>query len=140
MDAHAIEDLVDLLGDARLVLLGEASHGTHEFYDLRAEISRRLVTERGFRAVAVVERLLHDAGVEHGVLEARTVALARELSQRMIGVIYRPETERWSHYVEADVGAQLDLLVHLDRTTALEPLDRWPGGEEEPADTFPSGL
>jgi erythromycin esterase-like protein len=35
------------------VLLGEASHGTHEFYRERARITRRLITEKGFRAVAV---------------------------------------------------------------------------------------
>src|SRR5215207_1870805 len=40
-------------GDARLVLLGEASHGTHEFYRQRAEITKRLIAEKGFHAVAV---------------------------------------------------------------------------------------
>src|SRR5207249_1180403 len=45
--------LLDLVGDARFVLLGEASHGTHEFYRARAEITRRLIEERGFTAVAV---------------------------------------------------------------------------------------
>ncbi len=45
--------LLELVGDARLVLLGEASHGTHEFYRERARITRRLIEERGFTAVAV---------------------------------------------------------------------------------------
>ncbi len=45
--------LLDLVGDARFVLLGEASHGTHEFYRERAQISKRLIVERGFNAVAV---------------------------------------------------------------------------------------
>lgn len=45
--------LIDLVGDARLVLLGEASHGTHEFYRERARITRRLIEEKGFTAVAV---------------------------------------------------------------------------------------
>jgi erythromycin esterase-like protein len=45
--------LLDLVGDARFVLLGEASHGTHEFYRERAQISKRLIVERGFGAVAV---------------------------------------------------------------------------------------
>jgi erythromycin esterase-like protein/predicted phosphoribosyltransferase len=44
--------LLDLVGDAQFVLLGEASHGTHEFYERRAEITRRLIAERGFCAVA----------------------------------------------------------------------------------------
>ena len=47
------DSLVDAIGDARLVLLGEATHGTEEFYRLRAELTRRLIEERGFDAVAV---------------------------------------------------------------------------------------
>ncbi|HEY3393085.1 MAG TPA: erythromycin esterase family protein [Lacipirellulaceae bacterium] len=46
------DPLLDLIGDARFVLLGEASHGTHDFYD-RALITQRLITEKGFAAVAV---------------------------------------------------------------------------------------
>src|SRR5688500_6488979 len=42
-----------MVGDARIVMIGEASHGTHEFYDYRAEITKRLITDRGFTAVAV---------------------------------------------------------------------------------------
>ena len=45
--------LLDQIGDARFVLLGEASHGTHEFYRTRAEITQRLMAEKGFDAVAV---------------------------------------------------------------------------------------
>ncbi|HEY2539539.1 MAG TPA: erythromycin esterase family protein, partial [Stellaceae bacterium] len=44
---------MDLIGDARFVLLGEASHGTHEFYRERARISQRLIEEKGFTAIAV---------------------------------------------------------------------------------------
>ena len=45
--------LLERIGEARLVLLGEASHGTHEFYRERAEITKRLIAEKGFTAVAV---------------------------------------------------------------------------------------
>ena len=45
--------LLDLIGDARFVLIGEASHGTHEFYRIRAQISKVLIAKRGFNAVAV---------------------------------------------------------------------------------------
>ncbi|MFI4940122.1 MAG: erythromycin esterase family protein [Burkholderiales bacterium] len=45
--------LLDLIGDARFVLLGEASHGTHEFYRERACITQRLIVEKGFTGVAV---------------------------------------------------------------------------------------
>src|SRR6266516_5235176 len=47
------DPLMQLIGDARFVLLGEATHGTHEFYRARAEITKRLITEKGFVAVAV---------------------------------------------------------------------------------------
>lgn len=45
--------LVDAAGNAHLVFLGEMTHGTAEFYDERARISRRLIVEKGFRAVAI---------------------------------------------------------------------------------------
>ena len=47
------DSLIDLIGDARFVLIGEASHGTHEFYRIRAQISKVLIAQRGFSAVAV---------------------------------------------------------------------------------------
>jgi erythromycin esterase-like protein len=47
------DPLMDLIGNARFVLIGEASHGTHEFYEQRAEITKRLIREKGFTAVAV---------------------------------------------------------------------------------------
>src|SRR5690349_2725459 len=48
-----LDPLLDRIGDARFVLLGEASHGTSEFYTWRAELSKRLITERGFNFIAV---------------------------------------------------------------------------------------
>jgi erythromycin esterase-like protein len=48
----ADEVLFDLVGDARFVLIGEASHGTHEFYAARARMTQRLIEEKGFCAVA----------------------------------------------------------------------------------------
>jgi erythromycin esterase len=48
-----LDPLLDRIGDARYVLLGEASHGTSEFYTWRTEISRRLMEERGFSFIAV---------------------------------------------------------------------------------------
>ena len=48
-----LDPLVERIGDARFALLGEASHGTSEFYTWRAEISRRLIEERGFSFIAV---------------------------------------------------------------------------------------
>ena len=50
---HDFDALLALVGQARFVLIGEASHGTHEFYRIRAEITKRLIREKGFAAVAV---------------------------------------------------------------------------------------
>src|SRR5436853_2189686 len=52
-DANNYDALVNLIGDARIVLLGEASHGTHEFYFERAEISKRLIAEKNFTVLAI---------------------------------------------------------------------------------------
>jgi len=52
-DDRDYDALLALVGDARIVLLGEASHGTHEFYRERAKITKRLITEHGFTAVAI---------------------------------------------------------------------------------------
>jgi erythromycin esterase-like protein len=46
------DELIERIGDARFVLIGEASHGTHEFYRERAEITRRLIVEKHFNALA----------------------------------------------------------------------------------------
>src|SRR3954464_1192053 len=48
-----LDPLLDRIGQARFVLLGEASHGTSEFYTWRAEISKRLIREKGFSFIAV---------------------------------------------------------------------------------------
>src|SRR5258707_5928334 len=47
------EPLMQLIGDSRFVLLGEASHGTHDFYHTRAQVTQWLIEEKGFSAVAV---------------------------------------------------------------------------------------
>jgi erythromycin esterase-like protein/predicted phosphoribosyltransferase len=51
--ARDYDPLMDRIGEARFALLGEASHGTHEFYRERAEITKRLITEKNFTAVAI---------------------------------------------------------------------------------------
>jgi erythromycin esterase-like protein len=45
--------LVEAIGDAKIVLLGEASHGTSEFYSVRAKLSKMLIEQKGFSAIAV---------------------------------------------------------------------------------------
>ncbi|MDB4954655.1 MAG: erythromycin esterase [Myxococcales bacterium] len=48
-----LDEIVEMVAQKRLVLLGEATHGTHEFYDLRAALTRRLISKHGFAGVAV---------------------------------------------------------------------------------------
>lgn len=67
--------------------------------------------------------------------------LREERLQRAIGVIYRPETERMSHYFYACLPRQFDFMIHIDKTEALQPLPAFVhrrAGEMD--ETYPSGL
>ncbi|WDG78156.1 erythromycin esterase family protein [Pseudomonas chlororaphis] len=66
-------------------------------------------------------------------------ALSEPLLERAIGVIYRPATERQSHYFQADLGEQFDALVWFEATSALTPLPVASGLSHE-EDTFPFGV
>lgn len=86
------------------------------------------------------ERLCHDSGVPRFLLDMRdpVEGLAEPRLERFIGVIYRPETERWSHYSEAQLANQFDAWVWFDETEAVTPLGEEPrSGEDE---TYPFGL
>lgn len=91
-----------------------------------------------------IESLLHDLGRPQFLLDMhdeRLGGLAAPLLERAIGVIYRPLTERQSHYFHARVAEQFDTLIHVDRTTAVVPLEpsaHW--YHEEVPETYPSGL
>jgi len=92
------------------------------------------------------EDLMHSTGIPAFWLDLREASEATKVLdsprlQRAIGVIYRPETERQSHYFHASVSAQFDAMVHLDITHALEPLERTSDWDEaELPETFPEGL
>ncbi|MEW5849470.1 MAG: erythromycin esterase family protein [Myxococcota bacterium] len=78
------------------------------------------------------------AVVMQGEAEA---ALMPSRLERAIGVVYRPDSERASHYFHATLPRQFDVVIHFDETRAVDPLDRaglWL--EAEPAETYPSGL
>ncbi len=96
------------------------------------------------------ERMAHDSEVPRFLLDLRDGEVGRELREsleearleRFIGVIYRPDTERWSHYSEAILPRQFDGYVWFDETSAITPL---PGklsrGEHVEVDeTYPFGL
>jgi erythromycin esterase-like protein len=92
------------------------------------------------------EALFHGSGLTRFLLPLRrdldlASGLAAPHLERAIGVIYRPESERRSHYFRARLSDQFDYVVHLDDTRAVEPLDHAPSWEPvEVAETYPSGL
>jgi erythromycin esterase-like protein len=92
------------------------------------------------------ESLFHRLGIPRFELDLRHLGeAAGELREprleRAIGVLYLPSTERGSHYFAAILPSQFDAVIHLDVTTAVEPLERmalWEAGE--PAETYPTGI
>jgi erythromycin esterase-like protein len=92
------------------------------------------------------EYLFHDSGLANFLLPIRgrdkvQAALAERRLERAIGVIYRPDTERASHYFHADLARQFDAIIHLDQTSAVKPLEYsalWT--PEEIPETYPFGV
>jgi erythromycin esterase-like protein len=82
------------------------------------------------------EALFHRTEIPAFLLPLRNGAVIRALNnpllERAIGVIYRPETERISHYFHSRLPGQFDAVIHIDRTLALVPFERtgvWDTGE-----------
>jgi erythromycin esterase-like protein len=92
------------------------------------------------------ERLFHQVGIPNFFLnlrdeDTRKAFRDEKLLERAIGVIYRPETERVSHYFYADLPRQFDGVIHFDVTRALQPLDKVASWTHEDApETFPAGI
>ncbi|HEY0429431.1 MAG TPA: erythromycin esterase family protein [Pyrinomonadaceae bacterium] len=91
------------------------------------------------------ELLFHETGLPQFFLNLQNSEtkemLARPRLERAIGVIYRPETERVSHYFDAYLSEQFDGVIHFDETRAVEPLDKTASWTHEDApETFPEGL
>jgi len=92
------------------------------------------------------EYLMHATGIERFLLPLRgggrhVQALAAPRLERAIGVIYRPDTERESHYFQARLPEQFDALIHIDTTRAVEPLERsarW--NHRDAPETYPAGV
>ena len=92
------------------------------------------------------EALCHEVGVQNFLLDLTasgpaTAELARARLERAIGVIYRPDTERASHYFHARLPEQFDAVLFYNTTRAVEPLERtglWVRGEAP--ETFPTAL
>lgn len=93
-----------------------------------------------------IESAFHHSGVPRFMLPMNranpaTQALAEAHLERAIGVIYRPQTERHSHYLHARLSRQFDAVLHFDETRAVEPLEAssgWHAGEAP--ETYPAGI
>ena len=91
------------------------------------------------------ERLFHETGIPSFMLRLSDLPLRRALSvparlERAIGVIYKPDSERASHYFPANLAEQFDMVVHVDETRALEPLERWSRHDVDLPETYPTGV
>ena len=90
------------------------------------------------------EGLFHDVGLSRFLLmlgPSAPAGLHEPRLERAIGVIYRPETERISHYFHARLPQQFDVVLHFDETRAVEPLERVaPPVAEELPETYPAGV
>jgi erythromycin esterase-like protein len=108
------------------------------------EPAQRKIVRRGLPNS--FESLFHETGLGDFLLPLRGTqirsALSEPLLERAIGVVYRPETERVSHYFHAQLPEQFDTVIHIDRSRALIPLDqsvRRHQNEEVP-ETYPSAV
>eukprot|EP01114_Cavostelium_apophysatum_P023834 TRINITY_DN9107_c0_g1_i1.p1 TRINITY_DN9107_c0_g1~~TRINITY_DN9107_c0_g1_i1.p1 ORF type:complete len:557 (+),score=111.04 TRINITY_DN9107_c0_g1_i1:97-1767(+) len=98
------------------------------------------------------EELLHDTGLENFYLIFRSNSASvkpdsevvkefqKKRPERFIGVIYRPATEKQSHYYDCKLSSQYDAVIHLDRTRALRAMDKESELFADEEDTYPSGL
>jgi erythromycin esterase-like protein/predicted phosphoribosyltransferase len=93
-----------------------------------------------------VEQLLHEVGQKEFLLRFDRAPRAADVLrsarlQRAIGVIYRPDTERESHYFRARAAEQFDAVIHIDETRATEPLELMSAGDDgEMPETYPFAL
>ena len=94
------------------------------------------------------EQLFHDAALTRFYVTSadmkRAIGDGIERLQRAIGVIYRPQTERRSHYLHARLADEFDVVIHIDSTRGVEPLDPIEDQSHTPAqelpETFPTGV
>ncbi len=154
------------LGDARATQMGESgelnlgqlvrqAYGTHAYligftthagtvtaamnWDEPAERKRVRPSLAGS-----YERVFHDTGIDQFMLIMKDSSVRSALIdprlERAVGVIYRPDSERVSHYFRARLPNQFDAVFHIDETHALEPLERWSRDEADMPETYPSAL
>ncbi|HVA37158.1 MAG TPA: erythromycin esterase family protein [Candidatus Dormibacteraeota bacterium] len=138
--------LVRMRHPGRAVLIGQTTfEGTvSAASDWHQPVERKRVRQA---LPGSYEALFHQVGLPRFLLDVR--GAERSLPgfetprlERAIGVVYRPQTERSSHYFRARLEEQFDVVLHVDRTRAVEPLETtelWTHGEEAP-ETYPTGV
>ena len=120
-----LDPLIDRIGEARFVLLGEASHGTSEYYPWRTHLSSRLIREKGFNFVAVEEGWPDGYGVNRYVKGYRD---AGNSAGDVLHAFNRWPTWLWVNWEDA--------FLFLAETQALHPLHIDPV-EGNPPETYP---
>ncbi|MDW5377910.1 erythromycin esterase family protein [Halomonas sp. HP20-15] len=141
---HNVGQLVrQRFGPQRVLLVGFTTHTGYvsAARDWDAPVEHRWVRPS---CEDSYERLFHASGLDRFYLPLEAThadPLRARLLERAIGVIYRPDTERVSHYFQASLPTQFDAIFHLDETTAVEPFDRheiWQ--REDVPETYPFGI
>jgi erythromycin esterase-like protein len=151
---NGLDPPLETIGDARVVLIGEASHGTHEFYRIRADLAEALIEQKGFNLVAVeadwpdayrVNRWVRGASADSDATAGLGdfTRFPRWMWRNDVVVEFatwlhdynssRPSAERVGFY-------GLDLMIHVDDTRALHPLERWSRIESDVPETYPTGM
>jgi len=110
--------------------------------DGRVAEDEHFVAEQNARLVRNAERYYRAMFGGQAVLRTSDArdALADSRLERAIGVVYKPETERASHYFRARLADQFDAVIHVDTTTALTPLERWSRASADLPETYPTGV
>jgi len=102
IERDGLDALLERIGDARVVLLGEATHGTSEFYRMRARITRELIQRRGFTVVAVEADWPDAARVDHYVRHFASPPAPWKAFTRFPTWMWRNrEVEEFTHWLRA---------------------------------------
>src|SRR4030095_13107988 len=99
-----LQPLFDRIGDAKIVMLGEASHGTHEYYTWRVHISRKLIEEKGFNFIAVEGDWPDCYRLNRFIKNYRD---AGENSRQVLQEIKRWPTWMWAHWEIVELASWL---------------------------------